>query len=119
MTFYTDMRATAERLIREKGQAVTYRHVVNGEYDPATGAAGTTVTNHPARAAVFGFKNSDIDGTLILKTDKRVLLACDSLAVEPSKDGRLQIGGVDHEIVSVEPIAPAGTAVVYIVQARK
>lgn len=120
MSFYPDLRATAERLLIGKGQRISLRKQTAGAYNPATGTAGlssSTYTGIPA--AVLGYKNAEIDGTLILKGDKKVLMSADSLAVAPEKDDVLSIGGVDHAIKDVEHIAPGGVNVIFKIQARR
>lgn len=120
MSFYPDLRATAERLLIGKGQRISLRKQTAGAYNPATGSTGITSSTYTGiPAAVVGYKNAEIDGTLILKGDKKVLLGADSLSVVPEKDDVLSIGGVDHSIKDVEHVAPGGVDVIYKIQARR
>ncbi len=59
---------------------------------------------------------NEIDGTLIRATDKKVMVT--AIAEIPTTDDKMAIGGVEHEIISVEPQAPSGVALFYIVQCR-
>lgn len=120
MTFYPDHRAMAERLIRDKGQLVSLRKPASGDYDPESATASLTPTIYTdIPAAVVAYKNTDIDGTLIKKGDKKVLMACDTLTVEPEVNDELVIAAVVHSIKAVDPLAPGGTSVIYTLQVRK
>ena len=119
MTFYTDLRSVAEVRITEYGQSVTLKRIVAGAYDPSTGAAAQTVTSYPGRAYMGNYSSRDIDGTLILRGDRRATLACDTLGVVPSKDDVLTVDGVDWTVQSVEPVDPGGVALIYRLQVRK
>lgn len=120
MTFYTSLQSTADKLLIDKGQRISLRRVTAGAYNPATGTATQTTTTYTGiPAAVFGFKNMEIDGTLILKGDKKVIMSAKGLTVTPTKDDVLSIGGVDHAILNIEHIDPAGTPVIYKIQARR
>lgn len=117
MSFYQGLATTATRLLTQKGQTVTLRQQTAGAYDPATGAATVTTTNVTGiPAAVFGFKNMEVDGTLILKGDKKVLMA---VGTKPTKNDVVSIGGIDHAVLDVEEVSPAGTDVLYKLQCRR
>ena len=118
MSFYTSMQATATRLLIDKGQRITYVQRVSGVYDPTTGETVTTETSHPGiPAAVVSFKNAEIDGTLVLKSDRKVLMGAGVVA--PQTTGLLIVGGDTFAIVDVEAVTPAGVDVIYKVQARR
>ena len=118
MSFYTDLQATATRLLIDKGQRITYVQRAAGAYDPTTGEVSNTETNFSGiPAAVVNFKNSEIDGTMVLKSDRKVLMGAG--VVVPEATGLLLIGGVTYAIVDVEAVTPAGTDVIYKVQARR
>ena len=65
---------------------------------------------------VENYPRNMIDGTLILASDRRVMLSATSGA--PNTDDKLLIGGVRYNIVAVDEFAPQGVALFYIVQAR-
>lgn len=120
MTFYTELRKTAEKLLIDKGQRVTLRKASSGGYNPATGTNTVTYTSYSnIPAAVLNFKNFEIDGTLILRSDKKILLGADSLTVVPAKEDQISIAGVYHAVLEVEQVSPAGTDVIYKLQCRR
>jgi len=120
MSFYGSLQVTAEKLLIDKGQRVVVRQVTATGYNPATGSSGSTVTNHTnIPAAVLAFKNMEIDGSKILKGDRKVIISGASLPYVPKVDDLVSIGGVDHKVMSCEPVSPGGVDVIYKVQVRK
>jgi hypothetical protein len=58
-----------------------------------------------------------IDGVMILATDRKVMM--DATGPVPAPGDTLEIGGLDHAIISVRPEAPGGVALMYEVQCRR
>ncbi|SFS42336.1 hypothetical protein [Brevundimonas viscosa] len=116
---YTRAAATAERLIQKFGQTGKLRVETPGSgpsYDPGE----PTITDHDAVMAVLEFEKSDVDGTRILATDKRILVAAKGLPVEPSTEHQLlDAAGQAYSVIAVDPLSPAGVPVFYWVQARR
>jgi hypothetical protein len=120
MTFdYAGIRATAGAQIVDKGMAMTLSRAAAGTYDVLTSSAAVTTTNYPCTGAVFDFPTREINGTQILQGDKKVLLSAQGLAVVPQMSDALIIDGLQHAIVNVKALAPAGTVVLYTLQVRK
>lgn len=117
--FYADMVETAAELIEEFGQTGKLRVETPGDgpsYDPGE----PTITDHLAIMAVLEFEKSDVDGTRVLATDKRILVAAKGLVVEPSTDHQLlDAAGQAYSVIAVDPLSPAGVPVFYWVQARR
>lgn len=78
----------------------------------------TPASSQSANVAIIlsEFTNDEIDGTTIFATDKKVLVSATGMAPMPG-DG-LTISGVRHQVINSKPLAPAGVAVLYEVQAR-
>lgn len=113
---YTSLKATASGLLSDKGQPMTLTQKTTGEYDPETASAPVTTATETVYGAVFDYAAKDIDGTLIKRGDKRVIMEATSLT--PTSTDTLTIGGVVHNIVEAVPINPGGVVVIYKVQAR-
>lgn len=115
---YSRPRATADRLIAKFGQVGAIRRTVTTGGDPWNPGSGTTeTTNYPATLVMLDYEAREVDGSLIRATDKKVLVSAD-VSVEPAESDQLVVGGTALEIVSVKPLSPAGTVVLYEVQAR-
>lgn len=118
MSLYSSLAGTANKLLGKFGQSVTLRRRVV-TYTPATGGTSTTTTDTTVNVVVDSYRAERVDGTLVRSTDRRVVVAATGLASAPdAATDVLIIGGVEHRIVSVEPVDPAGTPVVYTVQVR-
>lgn len=118
MSFYTGLQITAAKLLISKGQLVTLKRVRPGSRNATTGVAAQTVTNFTGiPAAIVVFKNNEIDGTKILKSDRKVLMA-GTVAVPDPRD-LIIVGSDTYAIMDVEAVSPAGTDVIYKIQARR
>lgn len=113
---YARSKATADRLIARFGQSATLRRQTNTgtSYQPTI-----TTTDYACTIVVLDYDLREIDGARVLATDKKVLLAKGSLAIEPTTADKLLIGGVAHSLIDVRPLSPAGTVVLYQLQARR
>jgi len=104
---YLRARATVDRAMRKYGQPI--------EIVVSTGAGEV---RSKTRGAPFAYNVSDVDGTTIRQGDLQVMLSPVGV-VDPINNGILYMGGVAHNIKSVEPFAPGGLITHYMVQVRK
>ena len=114
---YAKSAATADRLITRFGQAATLiRQVQIGgtDWNPTLADQSRDCT-----IAVLDYENREIDGTRIQTGDKKVLVSAVGLSPEPTTVDRIAISGEEHSVMSVKPLSPAGTVVLYEVQARR
>ena len=115
--FYTRMQATANKLLRGKGQTVTLSRNTAGAYDPATGTTPVTVTTQNGTGAIFDYNDKNIDGVLILSGDKQLLLSAvnstGTALTAPMVNDTVTAGGVVRTITRIKTLAPAGTTVLY------
>lgn len=112
---YIKTRGTAEKLIENFGQDATLTQYANSgtSYNPTR-----TGTDHTCRLVVTEYANRDIDGTLVLRTDRKAIISTAGLTVTPSKADTLTIGGVVHQIVEIMPLEPGGIVVIWEAQIR-
>lgn len=124
MTFaYDEIADLADELIREFGQTVTVTMRSSGAYDPATGASTVTETTQTCTGAVFDYSliasgAQNADGSMILATDKQLLLSPYTTAgaaiTRPVPDGtRVTVGSTVYTVKNVKAVEPAGTPVMY------
>ena len=113
---YTRSRGTAIKLLAEFVQAGAIRRTtVSGpDYDPVT-----TDEDFPCRLVDLDVEESSIDGTLVLRGDRRVYLSTEGMTIEPLRTDRVLIGGEPHTIVEVKPLQPGGLVVFWELLARK
>lgn len=117
---YARAKATADRLIEKFGQLGAIRRTgdpTGPEYDPTPGVD----VDHPARFAIVDYEASEIDGTRVLATDKKALLAVGSQAITVAMDDKLvEADGTVYKIIPpLKPLSPAGTVVMYEIQCRR
>ena len=106
------MAALAVKMISKYGQSMTLRSYSSSgdEWNPSLTETDTAVTG------VLGNYNDGLmDGTLIQKDDKYVLL--DS-SVNPTEADKIVIDGVVFSIAAVNTINPGGTKVFHKLQVR-
>lgn len=114
---YARPRATAERLIRRFGQPGTLRRAGAPGGDPWNPTPGADA-DYPCRLVETDYDARDVDGSLVLMTDKRVLVA-PGLEVEPQNGDRLLYGGKTMQVVSAKRTRPGETTLMYEIQARE
>ena len=115
--FYTDLAATAARLLIKYGQSATWAHD-NGDstFNPATGVtSGGTTTAYAAKGALLEFDTNRVDGASILTTDKRFLM---QVGAKPEISDVITVNSVAYQTINILETNPAGTPVIYEVQLR-
>lgn len=56
--------------------------------------------------------------SLVQAQDKKVLLSTEGVTTAPTTEFKMRIGSTDYEIVSVDPLAPADTPILWKVHLR-
>jgi hypothetical protein len=117
---YDEIAADADELLAEFGQSCVLTSITDGAYNPETGEAGTSMTPHPVTAAIFAYPQRYIDGSLIRTGDKRALVSAVGLTVNPKPGDTLtDAAGAVFQLIDAKAAAPAGVAVLWILQVRK
>lgn len=120
MSFYSEMADLAKEEIEANGRAVILRRNNEGTYDADTDTfTGTDVTDVNLIALFTEFKQTEIDGRMIVRGDKKVLIAASSLA-SPPESNDIIIDGTDHyKVIPIDTIRPGDTPIIYKLQVRK
>lgn len=84
-------------------------------WDPGSGSS--TTVNTDVTVVVSEYALSEIDGTTIQAGDRKVLMTA-TAGVAPKPSNVLTISGTAYTVINAMPLAPAGIAVMYEVQAR-
>lgn len=117
--FYNRLASTAKKLLKDKGQAVTITTVTPGTYDPTKGTVTNPTTTQYGYGAVMSWDVRNIDGSLILATDKRLLLSSYNAEGGPLIAPKLGDTVTDAEgkiyavVQPLKPLSPAGMAVLF------
>jgi len=107
---YSKLQATATTLINKFGKSVSKRTVTSSgdEWNPTQVNVDT-----PIDGVVVAYGLNEIDGSLILATDKKLLTA--SLVTIADK---IVDGSIVYSVVSVSVVEPAYVTLIYKVQLR-
>lgn len=117
MTFYSDLASTAKELLEEFGCQVTLTYAESQAYDPESGSSTKQGYAYTGTGVKLDYESKDIDGTNILSSDQRVLIAVD-IPVVPKAGNILLIGSKEWTVINSKPLDPGGEAVLYDVQVR-
>ena len=117
MTFYSETAEVALEVLTEFGQAITVNRETSSSFDPVLGEDTTAASSFTGYGAAFEYKGREIDGTVVQAGDIKLYL--NATATVPLIDDRITIDSVAYEVMDVEQINPAGTAVLYILQLRQ
>lgn len=127
---YARSAATADRLITRFGVASSgaagssgyraIRRMVPGS-GPAHNPGPATPVDHPCTMVVVGFDKNEINGTSILSTDKKILVAPGTIDIEivPGTDSVVIADQVLTIVPPVGVLKPADTVVLWTLQCRE
>lgn len=124
MTFdYAKSRSVADKLIKRFGQSGFIRREVPGA-GPPYNPGPPTITDYPCTLVETAYSNHELEGSRILASDKKVLIAAGGLAVEPTPSDKVVIGGKAFSIVApnegngVKPLSPGGVVIMFEAHCR-
>jgi hypothetical protein len=127
---YTNFRSLADRLISENGRALTIvRRDQSNFTDPAKPWRGSTEAAEVSTAVTgvfIEYEKEDVDGDLVRRGDKRVLIAAKDVEDESASSENVKVEDYDHvldgtvrwKILSAELIEPGSQRIMYDVQVR-
>lgn len=111
-------RLTADRQIAAKGQAVTITRRATGSYDPSTGAAAITTTTQAGKGVILPLGAYAKVAGNVVEGDRQLLLSAlkadGSVLTAPVVDDSVTLA--DSSVVTitaVDPLSPAGLAIIY------
>jgi len=107
---YTNLSATATRLVNRFGKTLKKRTITNSgtDFNPTQTAVDSDIDG-----VIASYGLNEIDGTLILTTDKKLLTT--SLL---ELDDKVVDNSIVYSIVSISQVQPADVNLLYKVQLR-
>jgi len=115
---YAKTVASVIRMLAKFGSDARMISQTGAKYNPATSTVEATFSEYPCTAALVDYTSQDIDGTLIQASDRRLLVAPDVEQAPQTGDVFRLAGGAELTVIRVTTTAPAGTVVLYDIQAR-
>jgi hypothetical protein len=128
---YTQFRATAERLIEENGRTITLVRKDQGNpvdpTEPWRASTNAAEITFDVLGVFIEFEKDEVDGTIVMRGDKRVLVAAKSVTDEGGSAANLDIedysdvldGGTRYRIITSSVIEPGDTRIMYDLQVRQ
>jgi hypothetical protein len=119
MVNYVKSAATAKRLIEANGQDVSlYRknETAGDATKPWRGPSGTgNKLIATVKGVVVDMNDKDVDGTLIRRSDRKLMVANDSLPTGTTTEDidHIRISGEDYKVVSSSPLQPGSVRILY------
>ena len=109
---------TATSLLTKLGEAVALTYETDEVRNPATGQITTPATENevPGVGYPSRFTNAEVDGTVVKRSDTRLIL--NKVSEEPAQGWRAQVQGKTFRVMDVQPITRSGLDVIYICQLR-
>ncbi len=131
MVNFANLKALAERLVEANGRNLTLVRRDQGNLvdptEPWRGSTEAAEISFVVKGVFTEFEKEDIDGSLVRRGDKRVLIADQSVIDESGGASNLKIEDYDHilddgvrwKILSVENIQPGPIKIFYDVHVRQ
>ena len=109
---------TATTLLAKFGEAVSLTYETDEVRNPATGEIITPASENvvPGFGYPSRFQNAEIDGTVVQRSDTRLIL--NKVDEAPEQGWRAQVQGKTFRVMDVQPITKSGADVIYICQLR-
>ena len=126
-TFYQEMATTVEELLSEFGGNLTvrsqsYTPVVSPETEPWDVGDADDPVDVTVKGVLLDYENKEIDGTLVLAGDRRVLLAPtdnSGNSTNPQIGDTIIHGSDSYRVMRPNPIQPTDTLLLWDIQVRR
>lgn len=119
MTFYDDMAATALSLLAEFGTPIVLQRDSGETFDPVTDVVTPGSTANLTVSGVFSKTTQSVKDSFggNVQSGDRVLII--DATQTPQTSDRVVVGGYPWKIVEIQPVSPAGIALIYRVLVRQ
>ena len=112
---YAQLESTAQKLLQNFGQQLTFTRTAHGTYDPDTGQTTTTESTYQKFGCVFDYTDTERADETIEQGDRRVLAEAHDYQVNDKVD----INGETYRVISVSENRPAANVLIANLQVRK
>ena len=116
MSFTTNARAAAVKLLTKFGQTVTFTYATSETFTIATQTNAKGTSTFTGKAVSTNYTKTEIDGESVLQGDIRLLV--ENTSVVPAIDNTVVIDSIIYRLMNVESINPNGSNIMYICQIR-
>jgi hypothetical protein len=112
MALASSLQKTASKLVSKFGGVITFTKVTTGAYNTTTGAITETTATTTIRGVVDAVSTREVND-LVQATDKSLTVAANDLAAAPTTADRVTIGGITHQIISVDKVEQDNQVIIY------
>jgi len=112
---YTPLASTAERLLTDYGQSVTFSRFSRGSYSPSSGMSSTSQTTYDAKVVLFNESKAEENDN----TTQVIEIPAVAYSATPPKIGdTATINSEKLRVVEINPVQPATTVIYYELRLR-
>lgn len=112
MGLASSLQKVANKVIGKLGGDVTVRIVTGGSYNTTTGAITESESDSTIKGVLSDVALREVN-ELVQAGDKRLMIAASAVTTAPETKDRIVIGSVVHQIIQVNTIEQANTAIAY------
>jgi len=115
--FYDGLQSTASRLLKKFGKSITVQVLTGSTYDPATLGNISTFSDSTGFGVTVPIKSSEVDGSLILTGDVKLII--ENISLAPVVGSMVVNNSITYRVEMSEPLNPADTNLIYTCMLRK
>ena len=112
MALASSLQKVASKIVGKFGGVITFTVVTAGAYNTTTGAITETTTTTTIRGVLDAVSTREVND-LVQATDKSLTVAATDLAAAPTTADRVTIGGIIHQIISVDKVEQDNQPIIY------
>jgi len=112
MGIASSLKKASTKVLSSVGGDVTIRRITTGAYNTTTGAVGETASDTTVKGFIEDVNKREVND-LIQADDRRLTIAAGSLTYTPTTADRVVISSIIHQIIRVEVVEQANTAITY------
>jgi|TARA_Y100000289_G_scaffold65660_1_gene79768 hypothetical protein len=112
MSLSKALEKVASKVVNQFGGDVTIRYVAGSSYDASTGAVSETESDSDVKGVVVDITVREAN-ELVQAGDKRLTVAAEGLPSAPETKDRVVIGSIVYQIIQVQTIEQANSAIIY------
>jgi hypothetical protein len=112
MALASSLQKVASKIVGKFGGVITFTKVTAGAYNTTTGGITETTATTTIRGVLDAVSTREVND-LVQATDKSLTVAANDLAAAPTTADRVTIGGIIHQIISVDKVEQDNQAIIY------
>ena len=112
MSVASSLKKASTKVLNSLGGNVTIRRITTSAYNTTTGAVGETASDTTVKGFIEDVNKREVN-ELVQADDRRLTIAAESLTYVPTTADRAVIGSTVYQIIRVQTVEKANTAITY------